>query len=166
MKRFLAGLVVIVISSCSPERPFENPAVFGLQPLESSPTKVSDILGNAEKFEGKEVLVEGITGPVCQNRGCWMYVAEGGSKIRVNFKDYAFFVPKDSEGKRVRAYGVITSKLVSKETLQHWAEEEEGGDPTSIHGDSTVVMLTASGVLIENGGDLSEDQKEMMSEEE
>ena len=157
----LAGFLLFL--SCTRDTRFENPGVYGVAPEEMSVTRIGDILTDGQTFEGKEVMVEGITGSVCENRGCWMYVEDGSSRIRVTFKDYGFFVPKDAQGKRVRVRGSVNSRLVSKETLQHWAEEEPGGDPSAVLGDSTMVMLTATGVVIENGGELSEDQKEMMS---
>jgi hypothetical protein len=84
----------------------------------------------------------------------------------VTFKDYGFFVPFDSEGKRARIKGTIIEKMVKKETLIHWEEEMKGGDPSRIKGDQMVVMMVATGVLMENGGELSSDQREMMEEGE
>lgn len=160
----LLVLSLVILWSCAPEKPFENPGVYGVAPDQQETTEIRQILAQAGEYEGKEVLVEGVTGSVCENRGCWMYIGDDGSRIRVTFKDYAFFVPKDAAGKRVRAYGIVSSQLVTKEKLQHWEEETAGGDPSSIRGDSTVVMLTASGVVIENGGELAADQREMMSD--
>ena len=42
----------------------------------------------------------------CEKKGCWMELAgaEGiGPGMRVTFKDYGFFVPKDSRGRWARA---------------------------------------------------------------
>jgi len=93
-----------------------------------------------------------------------MYVTDGAQRVRVTFKDYGFFVPIGSQGKRVRLEGKVTSRLVSKDLLQHWAEEEEGGDPAAFTEDQTMILLEATGVVMENGEELSGDQKEMMSE--
>jgi len=162
--RNILGLALVTVLSCAPEKPFENPGIYGVAPDQKGTTEISEIISQAGEYEGKEVLVEGVTGAVCENRGCWMYIADGEARIRVTFKDYGFFVPKDAAGKRVRAYGIVSSRLVSKEKLQHWAEETPGGDPSSVRGDSTVTMLTASGVVIENGGEVAEDQEELMSD--
>lgn len=44
--------------------------------------------------------VTGTVESVCQVKGCWMKVKmDNGETMRVMFKDYAFFVPKDIAGK-------------------------------------------------------------------
>ena len=44
--------------------------------------------------------VSGTVESVCQVKGCWMQVKlDNGETMRVVFKDYAFFVPKDIAGK-------------------------------------------------------------------
>ena len=156
-------ITLICTAGCSVEEPFRDPMVYGEPLAEMTPAEIHDVVAQSQRYDGQTILVEGVTGSVCQNRGCWMYITDGQEKIRVNFKDYGFFVPKGSEEKRVKAQGIVTSQHVSKETLQHWAEEESGGDPSSIQNDSTIVMLTASGVVIEEGEELSPDQKELMS---
>lgn len=61
---------------------------------------------------------------VCKKKGCWMVLAvPGGQDIRVRFKDYGFFVPKDIEGKEVVARGKAFLKEISVKELQHYAED-------------------------------------------
>jgi len=49
---------------------------------------------------------------------------ENGVSTRVTFKDYGFFVPKDSAaGKEVVFSGVARRKITDVATLRHYAED-------------------------------------------
>jgi hypothetical protein len=70
------------------------------------------------------VKVEGTVESVCKMKGCWMKVNTGdGQTMRVMFKDYAFFVPKDIEGKTVVIEGVAETTTTSVDKLRHYAED-------------------------------------------
>ena len=47
---------------------------------------------------------------VCTNKGCWMKLpaGEGEETVMVRFKDYAFFMPTDSQGREV----IVSEKIV------------------------------------------------------
>jgi hypothetical protein len=81
----------------------------------------------AAKMEGKDSLTVKLTGPikeVCQKKGCWMTMDIGNDKtMQVKFKDYAFFVPKDANGKTVVIEGVAFTDTTSVAELQHYAED-------------------------------------------
>ncbi|MBI1193639.1 MAG: DUF4920 domain-containing protein [Bacteroidetes bacterium] len=69
--------------------------------------------------------VQGKVTAACQVSGCWMKMDCGsGEPMRVTFKDYGFFVPKDLAGKEVIVQGVAVKKEVSVETLRHFAQDE------------------------------------------
>src|SRR5688572_24053869 len=57
-----------------------------------------------KKLEGKDsvqVKLVGDVQAVCQKRGCWMDIKLPNEEaMKVRFKDYAFFVPKDADGKK------------------------------------------------------------------
>lgn len=81
------------------------------------PTK----LGNKEKMTAK---VTGTVESVCQAKGCWMKVKTAdGQTMRVSFKDYGFFVPKDIAGKTVVIEGEAKVKTTPVSELQHYAED-------------------------------------------
>jgi hypothetical protein len=68
--------------------------------------------------------VSGTVESVCQVKGCWMQVKlDNGETMRVVFKDYAFFVPKDIAGKTVVFEGEAQKKTVPVEHLQHYAKD-------------------------------------------
>ena len=61
---------------------------------------------------------------VCQAKGCWMTLnLENGNEVRVKFKDYGFFVPKDISGKEVIVNGKAFVDEVSVDELRHYAED-------------------------------------------
>lgn len=80
-----------------------------------------------KKMSGKDTLATKVTGEVesvCKVKGCWMKVKlNNGETMRVTFKDYGFFVPKDIAGKTVVFEGKAFTKEVSVKELQHFAED-------------------------------------------
>jgi hypothetical protein len=111
--------------------------------------------------EEATVLVEGTIEQVCQSKGCWMVVRDGDAEARIRFKDYAFFIPWESHGKRVKMEGALKWDVASEETARHWAEE--AGDPNvnleAIQGDQPYVLLMASAVSIEGGTEITAEQR-------
>ncbi len=97
----------------------------GVKKLESGGS-----IGLAElnkQMEGKtemNVKLETQVESVCKVKGCWMTVAEEGTEsIRVMFKDYAFFVPLDCEGREAVLEGRAYLDTTSVEWLRHYAED-------------------------------------------
>ncbi|GAB4004277.1 hypothetical protein GCM10028808_01640 [Spirosoma migulaei] len=68
--------------------------------------------------------VEGTVESVCKVKGCWMKVKTGdGQTMRVTFKDYGFFVPKDIVGKTVVVEGTAETTTTPVADLRHYAED-------------------------------------------
>lgn len=79
------------------------------------------VLENSEEFSGK---VKGEIKEVCSMKGCWMTIdLPNGQTMRVTFKDYGFFVPKNAHGYPVIIEGVATKKVTDVATLRHYAED-------------------------------------------
>jgi hypothetical protein len=71
-----------------------------------------------------EMKIEGKVVDVCKKKGCWMTLEmPNGDPMRVTFKDYAFFMPKDIVGKNVVLDGLAKKQTISVETLRHYAED-------------------------------------------
>jgi hypothetical protein len=85
---------------------------------------VAQLLAEPGKYNGKTLAVEGEILGVCQNKGCWMTMQDGGKEMRVRFKDYAFFVPKDCAGKTARIEGVFAVEMIPAEDARHYLEDE------------------------------------------
>ena len=79
------------------------------------------------KMGDKQALKTKVTATVadvCQAKGCWMTVKlDNGETMRVTFKDYGFFVPKDISGKTVVFEGEAKMKTTPVSELQHYAED-------------------------------------------
>jgi hypothetical protein len=128
------------------------------------PASFVKALKNKKQYGEKEILLEGTISEVCQNKGCWMVVDADKSHLRVEFKDYGFFVPWDSEGKKVRMQGIIHEKKVSAKSAEHMASEMKnppvGKD--NLEGEQTITVFTASAVAIKGGSDISTEQQEII----
>lgn len=61
---------------------------------------------------------------VCKKKGCWMELSLDNSEpVMVKFRDYAFFVPKDIDGKEVIVNGKAYIEEMSVEEQQHYAQD-------------------------------------------
>jgi hypothetical protein len=88
--------------------------------------ELASILKTPTDFDGKSVHVEGTVRKACEKKGCWMELASAekdGPAVRVTFKDYAFFVPLDSAGSKVKVEGSVKVAELSKEKAEHFIAE-------------------------------------------
>ncbi len=101
-------------------------AVYGRPPaLATTPLTVGR--ATSESNVGRTLAVRGSAAEVCQAKGCWMVLTEGDRSIRVTFRDYAFFVPKDIAGKTVVVEGVLSKRSLSRDEAEHYAAESGAG---------------------------------------
>jgi hypothetical protein len=112
------------------------------------PTPLAELIAHPERFSNAQVLLHGELVDVCQRKGCWTILRDGDSQVRVRFKDYAFFVPKDSRGMEAFVEGVATVSVLSQDEARHYESERSGGDPEKIVGPRREVGFEASGVRI------------------
>lgn len=79
------------------------------------------------KLAGKDsipVKLEGKIMDVCQKKGCWMALDLGNDKsMRVTFKDYGFFVPKDASGKTAVVDGYAKVETTTVAMLREYAHD-------------------------------------------
>jgi hypothetical protein len=139
----MIGLVLLLAGALEESEVVRRGAEIGDSPL----VAVRDVLEDFERFSNETVIVEGEVGEVCQMKGCWMaLVAEGAApRIRVTFKDYAFFVPKDTTGCTARLEGEFHRNVLSKDDADHLEGE---GAKLERHPDGTAteISFVASGV--------------------
>lgn len=97
---------------------------FGETITEEGAISVEEMIKASEGKKKFHCKVMGTVVAVCQKKGCWMELMrpEGGT-IRVTFKDYEFFVPKDISGKTVIMEGFSWHRETSVEILRHYAED-------------------------------------------
>jgi len=99
---------------------------FGELITESGSISYDDLLAQLSTVDSIQTKVEGTVSAVCKKKGCWMTIVskESDQEMRVKFKDYGFFVPKDIEGRKVIFEGKAFKDLTSVADLRHYAEDE------------------------------------------
>ncbi len=120
MKKFYQLLAIcLVLSATLQAQKFDS---FGEKI--SSDNKLNAKQLSENDFAKNQLKIEGEVESVCQAAGCWMKLKMAdGQTMRVTFKDYAFFVPKDITGKKVIIEGVPEIKETSVEMLKHYAQD-------------------------------------------
>ena len=102
----------------------ENLAYFGELITPDGAEDVNSLLASVNNEEELNAKVSGTIVEVCQSKGCWMTLQlDNGETMRVTFKDYGFFVPKDAAGKTVIMDGIAKVDVTDIETLRHYAED-------------------------------------------
>lgn len=130
--------------------PLGAPAgVFGEGVKLQKALRLRDVAKNVDAVKGKTIRIDGLLRDVCRKKGCWVVLKDGKHEVRVKFKDYAFFVPRDATGRRAILQGVLSTKTISEAVAKHYAEE--GGNPAaakSIKGPQTVLSFMATGAEV------------------
>lgn len=118
MRHLLLLLLLLAVPA------FAETSTFGSPITVTEPTALADIIAKPEEFKGKDVLVEAVVTKACQAKGCWMMLKDGKNEVRVTFKDYGFFVPKDLKERRVRVQGVASRRTMSVKDARHYLKDE------------------------------------------
>ena len=109
---------------------------------------LSKVMASPETHTDTPVLVRARISEVCQQKGCWTILREGETTVRVRFKDYGFFLPKDISGREVLVEGVVRIRTMSEREARHFAGETRGGKPDEIHGPQREIGFVATGVRV------------------
>lgn len=108
---------------------------------------VTTVRARSADFVKRPVIVEGVVVRNCTDRGCWMQVAPAADAegVRVTFRDYGFFIPVNSAGKRVRMVGVAERLTIPPAAVD--ARKGEGATLlTESDGSVTELTFIATGV--------------------
>lgn len=116
--------------------------------LQGNPLNLSEALQPANL--NKPIRAEAKVTEVCQNKGCWMILTDDERFVRVTFKDYGFFVPKDLAGKTVIVEGIISEKILPQAQARHWAQDagKSQAEVEKIVGDRKEWTMVAETVLV------------------
>jgi hypothetical protein len=113
-----------------------------------------DIAGISTQMGDKKEMNAKLTATieaVCQKKGCWMDLktADGGT-MRVTFKDYAFFVPKDAAGKQAVVEGVAKIEETSVADQKEYAKDagKSKEEIEAIKEPKKELVFEANGVII------------------
>ncbi len=121
---------------------------FELTDVKSSP-EIFELYNNLNTGDTLQVKFEAKVNSVCKKKGCWMRLAIGEQEEAfVKFKDYAFFVPKDSAGETAVVNGKAYVENVSVEEQRHMAEDagKSEDEIAAITEPKSTLAFMASGV--------------------
>lgn len=109
------------------------------------------VMADAGKYNDKDLKLTGTVSAACQKKGCWMTLGggePGAQTIRVTFKDYGFFVPKDCLGKKAVVEGHFKVTTMSVAEAQHYAEDaaKEGAPVKKVTEPQKTYAMVATGV--------------------
>lgn len=131
--------------------------IFGAEVAEWDETlSLAEVISATEKLGKKAdveslsfdpVTIEAEVAEVCQKKGCFFIATDGENTARVTFKDYGFFVPTDSQGKKVKLVGTFSIKELSEDQARHYAEDA-GKNPDEISGPQKEYSIVATSVLV------------------
>lgn len=141
-------LVAVLAQSSAGAEPPEERDAFGAGLTLETATPLPEVIARAEHYAKQPVLLRGKLTDVCQRKGCWTVIRDRGVQVRVRFKDYGFFLPKDSTGRGALVEGVVTIEMLSEKEARHYEEESRHGDPDAVTGPRREVGFLASGVRL------------------
>jgi hypothetical protein len=156
MKSFFVFLSVICLTMFTNQQVSAQTAkdgAFGATITEANSVEASKVVALLKDKKSVEVKLKGTIIQTCKKKGCWMEMDLGnGKKMRVKFKDYAFFVPKDASahGKTAIIEGVATKETIDVKTLRHYAKDAGKSEAEIAKITQTEDELTfeANGVII------------------
>ncbi len=107
----------------------------------------------AEAMEDKtemNIKIVGTIEAVCQKKGCWMDMKTVNGPVRVTFKDYAFFIPKDASGRLATIEGVAKIEETSVADLKEYATDagKSKEEIDAINEPEKELVFEAHGVLL------------------
>jgi len=133
LKNLILGLTAtVLLLACSANKHKQGAMVpqdgkhFGTLVTAKNAITYDDLLPKMANVDSMPAKVTGKVVSVCQKKGCWMTLHSnqpGKPDMRVTFKDYAFFMPKDLSGKNVVVDGYAYVETTPVEVLRHYAED-------------------------------------------
>jgi len=81
---------------------------------------MASLVNDAPLHIAKTFQVEARIAKVCQKKGCFFIAQQEQHILRVSFRDYGFFIPTDSSGKKVTLAGELIQKEVSPKQAAHF----------------------------------------------
>lgn len=186
MKNLLILLILSIFVSCEPNNKKDNEkadtpletakqevpyASFGAQIDKKdayTAERLNELYLGMEVGDTVDVKFASKINSVCKKKGCWMKLELAEDKeTMVRFKDYGFFVPKNSEGRDVVVEGFAFLDETSVDDLKHYAEDEGKSkeEIDAITEPKITYSFTATGVLVQGTDEDFAGQVEAVEEE-
>lgn len=161
MRRILIPVVVALLTACNSKpktelhstENFNTTAVYGDSVMGNNIIQLDAVTTAMKGAAKKDLKIRGKVEEVCQKKGCWMVMKLGnGEVMRITFKDYQFFVPKDLAGKEVVVDGYAYLDTTSVKQLQHYAKDggKSEAEIAAIVSPKTAMSFEAKGVAVVN----------------
>ncbi|MEO9869218.1 DUF4920 domain-containing protein [Ekhidna sp.] len=140
MKKFL--LIILAVACTGPAEKFSNHG----EEISSNGAITTNAFLDQVNDQEADFKVRGTIEEVCQMKGCWMVLKNDvGASIRVTFKDYGFFVPKDISGREVIIEGIANKEMLDEDVAKHYAEDGGKEYDESMR---DAITFVAHGVLV------------------
>lgn len=137
-----------VISLSDPVESTEQYEVYGSEfEALQQPLALEALLAKSDTYKNQQVVASGQIKQVCQKKGCFFILADGENEARITFKDYSFFIPTNSAGKKVVVEGSFNVKELTEQKAKHYAKDA-GQDPRKVKGPQEEYSLVATSVKI------------------
>ena len=140
------GLVIVLTGVINAQNTYRGDTI-----SPEGAVSVAEALQRLEKEEKvAKIKVKGKVSSVCQKKGCWMIITDGNQEIKIVFKDYSFFVPKDIAGYEVIVEGPLFYETISVEQQKHYAKDVGASEEeiAQITEPKKIPILEAHGVII------------------
>ena len=143
------------VDTVAAEEEIQTTGNFGEAITEDGAMPASELTAFMEGKDSVDVKVKGSILATCSKKGCWMDIDLGeDQKLKVRFKDYGFFVPKEgAEGKTAIFEGKAYFDTLTVEILQHYAEDDgkSAEEIAAITEPKVSLAFEAKGVIIKEG---------------
>ncbi|WP_138431145.1 DUF4920 domain-containing protein [Fodinibius saliphilus] len=137
-----------VIRLSAPVEKGDGYEVFGNEfPQETDITSLNQLIAKSSEYKGKQIMTGGKIKQVCQKKGCFFMLAAPNGNVRITFKDYSFFVPTNSMGKKAKLVGKFEVKELSEAQAKHYAKDA-GSDSKEVEGPQKEYSVIATSVKI------------------
>jgi hypothetical protein len=159
-KIILSIIALVILAACNSSKTetqtvenVKGTAVFGDSVKNDQVIELASIQSEMKGESKKDMKIKGVVKEVCQEKGCWMTMTlDNGDEMRVTFKDYKIFVPKDLGGKEVVLDGFAYTDTTSVEKLRHYAKDggKSEAEIAAITSPKEQLAFEAKGVVVMN----------------
>lgn len=159
-KIILSVIALAFLAACNSQKTenqtvenVKGTAVFGDSVKNDQIIELASIQTEMKGESKKDMKIKGVVKQVCQEKGCWMTMTlNNGDEMRVTFKEYKIFVPKDLGGKEVVLDGFAYTDTTSVEKLRHYAKDggKSEAEIAAITSPKEQLAFEAKGVVVMN----------------
>lgn len=110
---------------------------------------LGELVGAGEEYLGREITLTTRIAKVCRKKGCFFIARDGNTVARITFRDYGFFIPTDSAGKKVLLNGTFERRDITEAQAKHY-RKDLGEAPDGAAGGSEY-HIVATAVRIPKG---------------